>query len=181
MRSNCRVILTDKCNLDCGFCCMKDKETSNSFVFDSALHIAYGGKSYDGYGEYAITGGEPLMEYKKLVQFICLVRYFNPDSKIYLYTNGILLHLKTAETLQVAGLDGINWTPHQYPTKLEKQTITFIHACLIPVRILIQDKLVDDDMLKYALDNSMQINQWAIGDCDNMEPEDRYRIDWSQK
>ena len=170
----CRVILTDKCNLDCSFCCMKEEKIHDSFTDRAAFDIA--AAKFD---IVKVSGGEPLMEYKKLVQFICLVRYFNPDSKIYLYTNGILLHLKTAETLQVAGLDGINWTPHQYPTKLEKQTIAFVHACLIPVRMLIQDKLVDDDILKYALDNSMQINQWTIGDCDNMESEDRYRIDWS--
>ena len=176
MRNNCRVILTDKCNLDCGFCCMKNKEIYWSFVNQTALWIAQ-----QRFDEIAITGGEPLMEFEKLMQFIRLVKYFNPDAKVYLYTNGYFLNSETAATLKVTGLTSINWSPHHYPTKYEKEQMTFIHACLIPVRILIQDKLVDNDILKYSLDNSMQINQWTIGDCDNMEPEDRYRIDWSQK
>lgn len=179
MRNNCRVILTDRCNLDCGFCCMKDKDTSDSFIVDSALHIAYGGKSYDKYDEYAITGGEPMLEFEKLVQFICLIKYFNSNAKVYLYTNGYLLSIEAASTLKVAGLTGINWSPHKKPGMGRQNRMQFIHACLIPVRILIQDTLLDDDILKYALDNSMQIKQWTIGDCDEMGPEDRYRIDWN--
>ncbi len=174
-RNNCRVVLTDRCNLTCDFCCMKDKDIFYSFKNQTALWIAQ--QKYD---EIAITGGEPLLELERLVQFICLIKYFNPDTKVYLYTNGYLLQSEIAATLQITGLDGINWSPHHYPTKYEKQQMTFIHACLVPVRILIQDKFtVYDDMLQYAMDNRMQIKQWTIGDCDDMEPEDRFRIDWN--
>lgn len=174
MRSNCRVILTDKCNLDCSFCCMKDKKIHDSFLNTNALNIAM-----MGYDEIGITGGEPLLELEKLVQFICLVKYFNPDTKVYLYTNGVLLESETALTLKTAGLTGINWSPHHKPTLLDYQRICFIHNCVTPVRILIQDILVDDKILQYAIDNDIQIRQWSIGDCDDMEIEDRFRIDWS--
>ncbi len=175
MRHNCRVVLTDRCNLDCDFCCMKDKKIYDSFKSCSPFHVAA-----SDFEEIAITGGEPLLELKKLVQFICLIKYFNKDAKIYLYTNGILLCNETALVLKIAGLTGINWSPKEKPPAYDMMQMTFIHACQIPIRIIIQDVLVDDDILKYALDNSMQIRQWTLGDCDDMEPEDRYRIDWSQ-
>ena len=175
MRNNCRVVLTDKCNLNCAFCCMKEKDTYYSFKNQTALWIAQ-----QRYDEIGITGGEPLLKFEKLVQFICLIKYFNPKTKVYLYTNGYLLKSETAFMLKVAGLDGINWSPHETPKGYDKMQMSFIHACLIPIRILLQDVLVDDDILKYSLDNNMQIKQWSIGDCDDMEPEDRFRVDWSQ-
>jgi len=174
MRKSCRVVLTDKCNLTCEFCCMKDKETHDSFKKRTALRIAF-----DRYDEIAITGGEPLMEPEKLVQFICLLKYFNKDAKIYLYTNGHYLQEETAAMLSVCGLTGINWSPKVKPGSYRKARMTFIHACLMPIRILIQDTLVDNDILQYAINNRMQVKQWTIGDCYDMEPEDRYRIDWN--
>lgn len=175
MRNNCRVVLTDRCNLDCDFCCMKDKEMYDSFELLEAVWIA--AMEYD---EIAITGGEPLIELEKLVQFVCLIKYFNKDAKIYLYTNGILLRNETAAMLKVAGLTGINWSPKEKPSAYDMMRMSFIHACVTPIRILVQDILVDDNILNYALHNGMQIKQWTLGDCDDMEPEDRYRIDWNR-
>ena len=175
MRNNCRVVLTDRCNLDCVFCCMKDKDIYDSFGLTSAFTIAQ--MMHD---EIAITGGEPLVEFEKLVQFICLIRYFNKDAKIYLYTNGILLCRQAAAILKIVGLTGINWSPKEKPSACEMLHMTFIHACVLPIRILMQDVLVDDNILEYALNNKMQIRQWTLGDCDDMKPEDRFRIDWSQ-
>ena len=174
MRNNCRVVLTDRCNLTCDFCCMKETDIHYSFKNQTALWIAQ-----QRYDEIGITGGEPLLEFDRLVQFICLVRYFNPDAKVYLYTNGVLLESETAITLKTAGLTGINWSPHHKPTIFDYQRICFIHNYVTPVRILIQDILVDDKILQYTVDNSIQIRQWSIGDCDDMEPEFRFRIDWS--
>lgn len=175
MRNNCRVVLTDKCNLDCEFCCMKENSISHSFKWQSALYIAE-----QRYDEIGISGGEPLMELKKLVQFICLLKHFNEDAKVYLYTNGDLLNTDTAVALTIAGLDGINWSPHHWPSLHEKEKMSFIHASLIPIRILIQDKFtIYDNILQYALNNKMQIRQWSVGDCNDMEHEDRFRIDWS--
>ena len=175
MRNNCRVVLTDKCNLSCAFCYMKEKDTYYSFKNQTALWIAQ-----QRYDEIGITGGEPLLELKKLVQFICLLKYFNEHSKVYLYTNGDLLNSGTAQILLTAGLDGINWSPHHYPSLHKKEEMSFVHICLIPIRILVQDKfMVYDNILQYALNNQMQIHQWSIGNCYNMELEDRFRIDWS--
>lgn len=173
-RNNCRVVLTDKCNLTCDFCCMKEKAIYYSFKNQTALWIA--AQRYD---EIAITGGEPLLELEKLVQFICLIKYFNSDTKVYLYTNGHLLQSETAATLKTAGLDSINWSPHEKPGPYRREQMTFIHACLIPIRIRIQDILMDDKILQYVLDNKMQIDQWTTDDCNDMEPEARFRIDWS--
>ena len=175
MRNNCRVVLTDWCNLDCEFCCMKETDIHYSFKNQTALWIAQ-----QRYDEIGITGGEPLLELEKLVQFICLIKYFNSDSKVYLYTNGDLLNSETARILLTTGLDGINWSPHSYPSLPTKETMTFIHACLIPIRILVEDKFtIYDNILQYALNNRMQIRQWTIGDCADIKPEDRFRIDWS--
>ncbi len=175
MRNNCKVVLTDRCNLDCDFCCMNESDIYYSFKNQTALWIAQ-----QRYDEIGITGGEPLLELEKLVQFICLLKYFKKGAKIYLYTNGILLNSETAASLRLAGLTGINWSPKVKPTASTKESICFIHNCLMPVRILVQDKLVDDDLLWFSTCNGMQIRQWTVGDCDDMEPEDRYRINWSE-
>ena len=173
-RNNCRVVLTDRCNLTCDFCCMKETDIHYSFKNQTALWIAQ-----QRYDEIGITGGEPLLEFEKLVQFICLVKYFNPDAKVYLYTNGILLRSETAAMLKITGLDGINWSPKEKPDGYTLMLMSFVHVCQVSIRILIQDILVDDDILQYVLDNSIQLKQWSIGDCDDMEIEDRFRIDWS--
>ncbi|KKL56948.1 hypothetical protein LCGC14_2240290 [marine sediment metagenome] len=175
-RNNCRVVLTDRCNLNCSFCCMKEPDICNSFKWQTALWIAQ-----QRYDEIGITGGEPLLELERLVQFICLIKYFNKKAKVYLYTNGILLTSETAAVLKVAGLDGINWSPKAKPTSEEKNLITFVHVCLMPIRLLIQDEMTDDDMLEFVMSNGMQIKQWTLGDCSDMELEDRFRIDWSNK
>ncbi len=176
MRNNCRVVLTDKCNLDCSFCCMKEKETYYSFKNQTALWIAK-----QRYDEIGITGGEPLVEPEKLIQFICLLKYFNREAKVYLYTNGDLLFTEIAATLKIAGLTGINWSPKHKTVKysVELSQMSFIHAGLIPIRILLQDDFPDKDLLRYAVNNGMETHIWSIGDCDTMEPESRFRIDWS--
>ncbi len=173
-RNNCQVVLTDRCNLSCEFCCMKQEEVHDSFESMTAFNIAV-----IGYDEIAITGGEPLLEPEKLVQFICLLKYFNKDAKIYLYTNGCLLQSEIAATLKIAGLTGINWSPKEKPDPYRREQVCFIHNCLIPIRILVQDKLMDVNIWQYSINNGMQIRQWTLGDCDNMESKDRYRIDWS--
>ena len=170
----CRVVITDDCNLDCDYCCMKDFDTHNSFKSKSALAIA--SAKFD---EVSITGGEPLLEMQKLIQFVSLIKYFRPDTKVYLYTNGVFLNNDVASMLAVAGVDGINWSPKTVITEIQRQHIAYIHACLVPVRIRIQDIMTDDILLHYALSNGMQVCQWTIDDCYKMPEENRYRIDWN--
>ena len=181
-RNHCRVVITDECNLSCEFCCMNDKEIHDSFVSSTAMDIARW-----GYDEICITGGEPLLELPKVIQFASLVRYFNPDVKIYLYTNGTRLRTGHGLALRYAGIDGLNWSIHkinymseEYITHTRKEFISYIHKHLIPVRILVGEHEVTQSLKDYAVRNEMNMRIWKMDDCKDMPEEDRYRIDWNR-
>ncbi len=174
-RNHCRVVITDECNLSCEFCCMNDLEIYKSFETVRALYIAE--KRYD---EVCITGGEPLLELPKVVQFAALVRYFNPDVKIYLYTNGILLTEETLETLKLSGITGINWLAHSFISEMEYMFLNDI----LPIRFLLGEKEMSKQNLEIMIgdikNQKMDMRIWKMDDCKDMPEKNRYRIDWSR-
>lgn len=82
------INITNKCNVQCDFCCMfssPDKNTFLSFykfkeVIDSTI----------GLFEIQLEGGEPLL-HKDLYLFLEYIRFTNRCTKITISTNGILL------------------------------------------------------------------------------------------
>ncbi len=171
----CRVILTEDCNRSCEFCCMKDPEITDTFKRVTGNYIAKA-----RYSIVNITGGEPTLNMHNLITMVCLVKYYKPDAIVYVYTNGDLLTREEADILKVAGVDGINWSPHIRPDPLTKNKWAFIHHCVIPVRVRIQNTLLYDDILRYFENQSMEFVEWSIGDCYDMPDEDRYKIDWRE-
>lgn len=75
-----RLLLTENCHRNCIGCCNKDWDIKN-------LPIC---TSYKDYDEILITGGEPTLKKRLLIDTIHNIRYENPKAKIFVYTTNIL-------------------------------------------------------------------------------------------
>lgn len=172
-KDTCRVVITEDCNRSCEFCCMKDPEITDTFKLVTANYVAKA-----RYSIVSITGGEPTLYMHNLITMVCLVKYYKPDAIVYVYTNGDLLTREETDMMKVAGVDGINWNPHDEIDSYKRNHWAFIHSCVIPVRVRIQDTLLSDDVLQYFDNQGMEFVVWSIGDCYDLPDEDRYKIDW---
>jgi organic radical activating enzyme len=152
---------------------MQDDELSDTFKEVTPMYVANA-----HYDTVSITGGEPTLDMHRLLMFVSLIKYRKPDTIVYVYTNGDLLTREEADMMKVAGVDGINWSPHIQPDNYAKNKWAFIHHCVIPVRVRVQDTLFTDDLRKYFNNQNMEFVTWSIGDCYNMPEEDRYRLKW---
>ena len=75
-----RLLYTPNCDRACPGCCNKDWELDKLPVFEIDFN------SVRKFGEIIITGGEPML-YPIGVAYICnLIKSFNDDVKIYIYT-----------------------------------------------------------------------------------------------
>ena len=82
------VNITNKCNVECPFCCMCSSPRNNRFMsFDTFKHIV---DETEGSFELQLEGGEPLL-HKNLFLFLEYAVSTNRCTKIILLTNGILL------------------------------------------------------------------------------------------
>jgi len=171
MRNHCRVVITDHCNLRCDFCCMKDKEIHDSFISASMLRIAE-----TEYDEVSITGGESLLVLPKVVQLAVLIKYFNPNAKIYLYTNGIKLTKAIADMLKSSGVGALNVSVHGYIRSLDIQEFGDIHRNILPIRILIGEDELTYTIKDFVSENKIPMRIWKMDDCKDMPKEDRFRI-----
>jgi hypothetical protein len=72
-----RVIVTYDCDRDCRGCCNKN------WKYDPPKPI----KSFKGFSEVIITGGEPLLFPRKLGTLITQIRKENSEAKIFVYTS----------------------------------------------------------------------------------------------
>jgi len=151
---------------------MKDKKISHSFLPASMLDIAL--RRYD---EVCITGGEPLLVLPKVMQLVALVRYFNPNVTIYLYTNGIELTRATATILKLSGIAALNVSLH-YPSyySTELHELAYLHRNFLPIRILVGEKEVTSRLRDFALISNIPMRIWKMDDCKDMPPEERWRI-----
>ena len=122
-------------------------------------------RSYDS---IAITGGEPLLYDGTTLLMANLVK--TPTNRVYLYTNGLLLNesfLLTARGM----IDGINIGLHD-PTIFDNEV--GLHRLLkfneiIPVRILVWEKLLTDDLKIFFESNHISYRAWVMDECDNLE------------
>ncbi len=169
---HCRVIITDKCNLSCSYCCMQIPGVSESFTDATAWYIAQ-----QMHRDVIVSGGEPLLVLSRIAMFTGVVRYFNPDVNIYVYTNGIELSPYNAKFLKDCGVKGLTVSPHSpdWP-KFSKYIFSLIHGTILPIRLRVQDVLVDEKLKEYVKTNDMELIVWTMNDCLEMEPENRYRL-----
>lgn len=123
------------------------------------------------YKEYKITGGEPLLILWKVLILAEGIKNHSPDSKVYVYTNGILLTEEIAERLKTAGVDALTVSPHTY---LNRETLRKIHTEILPIRISLGDVENISDWPVFCDIHEMLLSIWQKGDCYNLPPEGRY-------
>lgn len=109
-----RLLLTPGCDRNCEGCCNRDWDLSS-------LPIA---AKYHGYSEIMLTGGEPLLSPRRIINAIKSIRRDDTRVPIYLYTAGVTYQ---HELLAVMGfLQGMTLTLHEQadvPHFIELNTI----------------------------------------------------------
>ena len=84
------LFITDKCNCDC-ICCPQPRRTSKSYLQINKSIVDLLNYDVDVLG---MTGGEPTVEYKELLEIIRYSKERLPNIKLQLLTNGIALNDK---------------------------------------------------------------------------------------
>ncbi len=168
--AHCRVVITDECNLACDFCCMRDKEIHDSFEDATALYIAK-----QMHTEVSFTGGEPLLVLPKVIMLSQLVKYFNPDVKLWLYTNGSLLTQSTASLLKEIGINGLNISLHKGLPHYWENIFRWSSMSLSIRYLINEDELNHYGRARvYSLPGEVRV--WGKDDCKDMPFESRYRL-----
>jgi organic radical activating enzyme len=149
---------------------MKDEDIHDSFEDATAWYIAQ-----QMHTEVSITGGEPLLALPRIVMFSQIIRYFNPDVKLWLYTNGELLTMNELQVLKAIGIDGLNVSLHKGLHHGWEADLRWA-SMMFPMRYLI-----NEDELNYygrarVFDLPGTVRVWSMDDCKDMPFESRYRL-----
>jgi molybdenum cofactor biosynthesis enzyme MoaA len=165
--SQCRIVITRKCNLKCKYCCMEYPEIIDSFKQVSSLQEIFDHSNYD---TFAVTGGEPTLNIKRLQNVVCDIK-FNTNAKVYLWTNGILL---TPEFLFFNRniIDGVNISVHA--DNWDYRRWHNFHR-IIPIRLHVWEELSNDKLRHFCKTHSIRLNEWVIDECD--KDEDRFILE----
>jgi pyruvate-formate lyase-activating enzyme len=181
MNKQCRVIITTLCDKKCLYCCNNLPKVRQSFKMTTLDKIIEDDRS--PYEAINLTGGEVGLIPDILAEICSKIKYCQPKTKIFVYTNGLL-----AKTLPGAMknnkyrriVDGFNVGCHgekELETSLENAKI--LHK-IAPCRLHIQDTVYDNlpydrrMLINHAVGDKeiFAIKKWHLNNCDN-EKEDR--------
>ena len=114
-----------------------------------------------------MTGGEPTLDFDKLIQVSNIIRE-NTDTPIYLYTNGMLLDY--SKTMNLVNLiDGVNIGLHIYSYNEYTQLIKAIEInTMIPCRIHCWENKVDEHLIRTCRYYEMPLKAWKMDQCDTV-------------
>jgi len=104
-----RISITDRCNLRCVYCMPSEGVTSiphQEILSYEELELIARAACDVGIKRVRLTGGEPLVR-KGAVDFVRMLGAIDPDLRISLTTNGVLL-ARYAGALKEAGLSRVN-------------------------------------------------------------------------
>jgi pyruvate formate-lyase activating enzyme-like uncharacterized protein len=104
------LVLTLKCNRDCFFCFNPKPRTSAMSVHGQDIrNIPQAARHLKELGvkSVGISGGEPLLEPKKLLSLVRALRQKLDPVRIDLYSNGVLFTPALLRSLKQAGVDGL--------------------------------------------------------------------------
>lgn len=165
-----RIILTEKCNLDCEYCLMKKPELCGPMVRAHLQEII--DQKYD---VYCLTGGEIFCDKPMLMTVLGRLLYENKyghPNRVYLYTNGTLIQIEDLKPLSM-GVNGLNWGLHGPLTQPVINRMVVVNK-YVPVRIL-RLSTYDDEKQLHRLCQATGMT-YRIIEKDHCEtvPEDRY-------
>jgi molybdenum cofactor biosynthesis enzyme MoaA len=107
------IKLTDRCNANCTFCANANSCDYGNLDLKKLEFVIRYLVAIDRLHSISITGGEPLLEYKKLFELLDLIYQINPEIEVQISTNGINL-LKLLEYPRVNSLESIHISRHHY-------------------------------------------------------------------
>ena len=114
------IKVTDSCNAQCLFCANATNCDYGKIDFKKLEYVIRYLVEQDRLHSISITGGEPLLEYKKLFQILDLIYKINPQIEVQISTNGINL-LKLLEYPDVNNLESIHISRHHYNDEVNNQ------------------------------------------------------------
>lgn len=140
------IYITTNCNASCRFCPNKIY-TSKKVLLDG---VPYSGgiegiisliADLDIKG-ISFSGGEPLLEYKKVIFYLEKIKSAYPDLYVWMYTNGIKGSKEIYQSLRNAGLDEIRFdlTANNYSTKNLVTARTYIPFAAVEIPAIPSDR-----------------------------------------
>jgi len=118
------LFITGKCNGSCFYCPASQQEdhipTTQGLNFaDPAAYAEY--INYFGFKGVSFSGGEPLLQFERTLEFLKQVRKkCNPDTYIWMYTNGILGEPQKFRKLAAAGINEVRFDIGATAFRLDK-------------------------------------------------------------
>lgn len=103
--------ITPACNLNCEFCI-------SPFVSHVKIPISAYGKTIEemianykkvGIKGISFSGGEPFLDFNKIMTHLKTLKQALPDNYYWLYTNGVLVHKEHIDQLADTGIDEIRY------------------------------------------------------------------------
>jgi pyruvate formate-lyase activating enzyme-like uncharacterized protein len=183
------LFVTQECNLNCSFCYSQNKR-SPSFSGSNLKIDNFQNQIFDksfGICGVSFSGGEALLELKKLYS---LIPQFSQNSAIkhkWLYTNGLLLNDEILMKLAELGLNEIRFntaaTNYQHPYVLDmmKKATDLFEWVTVEIPLLSADEALLLDALSIWADHGVQIlniHEFLFEPGSNSEqiPGDRHHI-----
>lgn len=158
-----RLMITDKCNLTCAYCCNNMQEVRSRFVDKKLVDI-----DFSAYKAVCITGGEPLLVPKTIEQVCNAMGHTQPR---YLYTNGLLLHREKDHAFLFDGINiGIHYKEQMKAILTNLRGVGFLHEFTYHVQDIHKEEYlpnIPEHMIK----------TWTMNDCfNNINTEDWIRL-----
>jgi len=153
--SGLTIELSKKCNRNCFFCFNKKslrKSFRNTNLFSKKKLIEANSNYF--FESFAISGGEPLLHYEKVIKCIKIVKQITKGKTIVrIYTNGDLITANKLKNLKAAGLDEIRigLKPGAIKLKPLKLASNYIKRVLVEMPVL-PDKRGEMENLIVELD-----------------------------
>ncbi len=107
------LFITGKCNASCFYCPASQQEdhlptTQNLSFADSAYFADY--VNYFQFKGVSFSGGEPLLQFDRTLDYLKQVRRkCNPETYVWMYTNGILAETQKFRKLAAAGINEVRF------------------------------------------------------------------------
>ncbi len=114
------IKLTDSCNANCAFCANENSCDYGNIDFHKLEFVIKYLLSLDRLHGISITGGEPMLDYKKLFLLLNLIYSIDSSIEVQISTNGTNL-LKLLDYPEINNLESIHISRHHYDDQINNQ------------------------------------------------------------
>ncbi len=140
------IKITDNCNAHCMFCANANSCDYGNIDLKKLEYVIKYLLSLDRLHGISITGGEPLLDYKRLFQLLDMIYSINHNIEVQISTNGINL-LKLLEYPYVNNLESIHISRHHYLDEINNKIFKSDRVATSQDIVTLQDKLKDKKII----------------------------------